>query len=84
MYLASPPAAALGWLWRLPDWWMQADTLEVVALGLTVAEYAARAAARHHAAERAAIAAMEAAELPPARRHTPARTAGPPDFTAPA
>lgn len=40
-YLANPPAAGLGWLWDLPDWWGPASTREAIALGVTAAEYAA-------------------------------------------
>lgn len=39
-YLASPPAAGLKWMWKLPDWWTPADTSRAVDLGLTAAEYA--------------------------------------------
>jgi hypothetical protein len=39
-YLANQPAAGLGWMWKLPDWWTPADTSRAVDLGLTAAEYA--------------------------------------------
>lgn len=38
-YRANPPAAALGWLWKLPDWWNVYDTTRARELGLTLIEY---------------------------------------------
>lgn len=40
-YLDHPPAAGLGWMWELPDWWTAADTGRALELGMTAAEYAA-------------------------------------------
>lgn len=64
-YRASPPAAALGWMWKLPDWWTPADTREAAGLGLTAAEYAApRGAARRHAAREGVFGMLPDIELP--------------------
>lgn len=62
-YLADPPAAGLGWMWDLPDWWGPASTLEASALGVTVAAYAAARRPDPEAADRAA-AALAATDLP--------------------
>jgi hypothetical protein len=38
-YLASPPAAGLGWMWTAPDWWRGPDHRKAAKLGMTVLEY---------------------------------------------
>lgn len=63
VYLATPPAAGLGWMWDLPDWWRPSDTREATALGITALEYAACRYLDHLTNDRA-VTALAAVELP--------------------
>jgi len=66
-YIADPPAAALNWLWDLPDWWEPSDTEACRAEGVTVTAYIlarpGEAKRRAEVASAAAIAALEAIDL---------------------
>jgi hypothetical protein len=62
-YLAGPPAAPLGWMWDLPDWWTAADTSEARTLEVTAAKYAASRYLDHLTNDKA-VAALEGVDLP--------------------
>jgi hypothetical protein len=66
-YLSALPAAGLGWMWDLPDWWTPADTRAATAAGITVLEYAARNRCRVRGGVTVdqAIDALQGVELPP-------------------
>jgi hypothetical protein len=65
-YLSALPAADLGWMWDLPDWWAPTDTRAATAAGITVLEHAARNGSRVHGGVTVdqAIAALQVVSLP--------------------
>lgn len=76
-YVASPPAAGLGWIWDLPDWWDDTDTREARRLNMTALEYVTShlsARLAHRDADRAAaVTVLAAADARAAGRAPAAR-----------
>lgn len=86
VYLASPPAAGLGWMWDYPDWWCAYDQHEAARLGMTVFGYVAAnpglGRRREELAQERARAMLASIELPPLSAVPPATVLEPEPVTA--